>query len=86
MYKIELTKVAEKELNKLFQKNKRLYKRVDAALDAIAKNPDDGKPLKHILKGNYSYRVGEYRIIYQVRRKQLVVIIIDAGHRREIYR
>ena len=86
MYRIELTKVAEKELTYLYKTNKRLFERINAALDTLSKDPYEGKPLKNILKGNYSYRVGEYRIIYTIRRNQLVVIIIDVGHRREVYR
>lgn len=86
MYRIELTRAAEKELAKLYKRNKRFFKRINAALDAIAKDPYEGKSLKQTLKGCYSYRVGEYRIIYKIRKKQLIVVTIDAGHRREIYR
>jgi mRNA interferase RelE/StbE len=31
-------------------------------------------------------RLGDYRIVYQVQDDQLVVLVIDIGHRREIYR
>jgi mRNA interferase RelE/StbE len=31
-------------------------------------------------------RAGDYRILYEVRDQQLVVLVIDVGHRREIYR
>jgi mRNA interferase RelE/StbE len=31
-------------------------------------------------------RAGDYRILYEVRDRQLVVLVIDIGHRREIYR
>ncbi|MCE0483730.1 MAG: type II toxin-antitoxin system RelE/ParE family toxin [Methylacidiphilales bacterium] len=34
----------------------------------------------------YRVRVGDYRTIYQIRDHELVVLIIDIGHRREIYR
>ena len=31
-------------------------------------------------------RMGDYRIIYQVRRRQLVVVIVRVGHRKDVYR
>ena len=34
----------------------------------------------------YRYRVGDYRIIYEIRDKILVVLIVRIGHRREVYR
>ena len=34
----------------------------------------------------YRLRVGDYRILYQVKPKVLLVLIIGVGHRREVYR
>jgi mRNA interferase RelE/StbE len=34
----------------------------------------------------YRLRVGDYRIIYEVIERQLVILIVGVGHRREIYR
>lgn len=34
----------------------------------------------------YRIRVGDYRILYEVRDKELIICIIEAGHRREVYR
>ena len=67
------------------QREPALYQRVARALDDLERDPFQGKPLKGELKGRYSYRVGSYRILYLVRRHQLVVIVIDIGHRRAIY-
>ena len=63
-----------------------LYQRVASALDDLERDPYQGKPLKGELKGRYSYRVGSYRIIYLVHQQQLRVLVIDIGHRRDIYR
>ena len=86
MYKIELSRPAGKDLEKIFRSDKKLYQRFIYALEAIAENPNDGKPLQGELKGLRSYRLGSYRILYEVRHKQLLVIVIDLGHRREIYK
>ncbi len=57
-----------------------------AALGAIAGAPLEGKPLKGSLRGMRSWRVGQYRIIYRVEDKRLVVLILDMGHCGDIYR
>ena len=49
-------------------------------------DPFQGKPLKGRLQGSYSCRVGSYRIIYKIFQSKLLVIVIDIGHRRDIYR
>ncbi|MBI2885315.1 MAG: type II toxin-antitoxin system RelE/ParE family toxin [Candidatus Omnitrophica bacterium] len=63
-----------------------LYERVVHALDDLGRDPFQGKPLKGELQGRYSYRVGSYRILYVIHQHRLSVLIIDIGHRRDIYR
>jgi mRNA interferase RelE/StbE len=86
MYSIELTKTAEKELSKIFKSNKSLYRRILNAIESLAVDPNQGKALKSVLKGNYSYRVGSYRIIYSCVSKKLLITVIDIGHRRDVYK
>jgi mRNA interferase RelE/StbE len=31
-------------------------------------------------------RVGDYRVLYEIRDKELVVLVVGIGHRREVYR
>ena len=86
MYSIEISRIAEKEITKVFKSNKKLYQRIISAIEALAENPEAGKALKNVLKGYYSYRVGAYRIIYTILRKKLIITVIDVGHRREVYK
>jgi len=59
--------------------------------DAIESLSDDPRPIGHIkMKGNnkpsrYRLRVGNYRVIYHIKDKELFVIIIDIGNRKNIY-
>ncbi|MCB9800460.1 MAG: type II toxin-antitoxin system RelE/ParE family toxin [Candidatus Omnitrophica bacterium] len=85
-YKLELTRQAEASLEKIARSDTRLYKRVVQIFESLQQDPFQGKPLKGRLKGRYSYRVGTYRIIYAVFRNQLLITVIDIGHRRDIYR
>jgi len=60
--------------------------RIQKGLERIAENPYSGKALKGELHGLHSYRIGDYRIIYEIQSKKIVVIILTVGHRKEIYR
>lgn len=61
-----------------------LQARIENALLEIAANPRVGKPLKGDLKGNYSQRVGDWRIVYSIEKS--LVYVKDIRHRREVYR
>jgi len=86
MYKIEFSNLAGSELKKIYAIEKKLYFRLISAIEALRINPFQGKKLKGRLKGDYSLRVGGYRIIYTIHRDRLAIYIIDLGHRKEIYR
>lgn len=86
MYRIVLTKTAEKDYAYLFKHNKPIFERISKALRSLSKDPRQGKPLKLSLKGKWSYRVGVYRIIYSIEYNVLTVYVLDIGHRREVYR
>lgn len=85
-YRVELSNQAERALRRIAQREHALYERVSNVLDALARDPFQGKPLKGELSGRYSYRIGTYRILYLIHRHELLVLIIDIGHRRNIYR
>lgn len=65
---------------------KAIYTRAVRAIDGLESDPFLGKALKGKLKGLYSLRVGNYRVVYEVRSHQLLIRIIDLGYRREVYR
>jgi mRNA interferase RelE/StbE len=86
MYKIELSKPAEKEIDKIYNSDRNLYQRFINAFVDIASDPSQGKLLHGQLKGLSSYRVGSYRIIYETYHQKVLVIILDLGHRKDIYK
>jgi mRNA interferase RelE/StbE len=62
-------------------------RRVAARIDALAGNPRP--PGVEMLQGEENLcrvRMGDYRIVYQVESKALVVLVVRVGHRREVYR
>ena len=44
-----------------------------------------GKPLKANLKGYWRYRIGNYRMITEIRDEELVIVAISIDHRKKIY-
>jgi mRNA interferase RelE/StbE len=86
MHKIDFSNVAGSELKKVYNIEKKLYFRLISAIESLRADPFQGKKLKGRLKGDYSLRVGDYRIIYTIHKDRLIVYIIDLGHRKEIYR
>lgn len=82
MYKIIIKKKAKKFIDKLPQ-NERL--RLATAIEQLP-NGEDIKKLKgEKNKGLLRLRIGDYRIIYSVDNGKLIVYVIDAGNRGEIY-
>jgi len=82
-YSIKYTKEAKKKIEKL-DKSIRLV--IKNAIESLLSNPYKGKPLSYELAGLYSLRTSDYRIIYRIKEKQLIIIVITVGHRREIYK
>ena len=85
-YRLELSNQAETVLRKMAQREPDMYRRIIHALDDLEHDPFQGKMLIGELKGRHSYRVGTYRILYLVHRHALLILVIDIGHRRDIYR
>ena len=77
---------ALKELKNLdHQSQKEIISYLD---DRIAGHNDPrrfGKSLKANLAGLWRYRVGNYRILCQIKDHELVVLIISVGHRKNVY-
>ena len=62
-----------------------LKTQIRQALEALANDPWRGKPLQRELQGLYSYRVSRYRIIYRIRRQELLIEVIDIAQRAVVY-
>lgn len=62
---------------------KRLVKKVEAHM--VQDPLRLGKPLHGEFKNLYRYRVGDYRVIYEVRKQQVLVIVVKVGHRKDVY-
>ena len=86
MYSLEFSNTARKELTRVHQSDEKLFSRLSAAIESLRSDPYQGKKLKGEYYGDFSLRVGDYRIIYTIYKEKLIVYIIDLGHRKDIYR
>lgn len=82
-YTIKYTKEAKDRIQDLDPSLKPV---VQKAVESLKTNPLRGKPLSHQLVGLRSLRTSDYRIIYRIRDRELVIIVITVGHRRDVYR
>ena len=82
MYTVEITAYAKKQFKQI---GSEAEVKLTAAIRKLANDP---RPHGHIkLKGREAYRirVGNYRVIYEIHDKQLLVLVVEVGHRRDIY-
>jgi len=81
-YQVIIPAKVQKELNKI---PVNYHRKITAALVVLSNNPYSGKKLKGERKGEWSLIVWPYRIIYRIKKYQLVVLIIKIGHRQGVY-
>jgi mRNA interferase RelE/StbE len=81
-YTAVLSKTAQKQLDKLSDNI------AEPIIDAIAGLEENPRPVGYKkLNGRDGYRIrtGNYRIIYDIFDKELIVDVITLGHRKDIY-
>ena len=83
-YRIEIRPHAQRYLARL-PRNLRTV--IADHIDALAQNPRPvwGKRLGGDLKGRWSFRVGDYRVVYRIEDDVLVVLVLHIGPRGRAY-
>ncbi len=86
MYKVKFTDKALKTLQKM---DKQIAKMIIAWIEKHLEDCHDprlqGKGLSHNKKNIWRYRVGNYRLLANIQEDELIILVIDVGHRKEIY-
>lgn len=82
-YRLEFTTGADRQFRNL---SKDIQERLTPHLDALIRNPRPPGIKKLKGKDAYRIRVGDYRVIYEIHDKVLVVLVVSVGHRRDVYR
>ena len=83
-YTVESLKTAERQLAALPQDAQRQIAR---KIEALRKDPrPSGVKLLHGDERLHRLRVGDYRVIYSIEGKRLVILVIRIGHRKDVYK
>lgn len=86
-WKIKITETALKEIKKLGpQAAKLIFDFLNQRLAQVDNPSGIGEELKHDLSGYWRYRVGEWRLICELKEDLLIVFVLRAGHRRNVYK
>ncbi|MFH1451669.1 MAG: type II toxin-antitoxin system RelE/ParE family toxin [archaeon] len=81
MYTITFTKEAKKQLKKL---DRFIQERIYSAIEKLRIRP--GAHLKKLVgRSEYRLRVRNYRVIVDLVREELVILVIKIGHRKNVY-
>lgn len=83
-YVVELSPAAARSLRKL---DRQVQRRILGALVLLRETPRP--PAAKSLVGHPGYlrvRTGDYRVVYTIEERRLLVLVLALGHRREVYR
>lgn len=87
VYKVILSEKAKKSIKKLDrQVQKKILDYIDEKICKNIHHKRLGIKLSYEKTGLWRYRVGDYRIICEIDDEKITVLVIDVGHRREIYK
>jgi len=86
MYELHFLNSAKKEFAKLDAVAQKIIKE---KLLLLVANPDtlknNIKALKGEYKGKFRLRINQYRVVFQVKNEELIIIVVRIGHRKEVY-
>jgi mRNA interferase RelE/StbE len=86
-WKVELSEEADRQLDKL---DPQIARRILRFLDERVARLDNPRSIGEALRGSklgefWKYRVGDYRLICSIEDKQILILVLRIGHRRDIY-
>ena len=82
-HSVEFAPLARRQMKKL---PREIQMRIIERVEELASNPRPAGVKKLVSEDNlYRVRVGEYQAVYQIRDRELIVLIVKVGHRREVY-
>lgn len=87
VWTVEISAFAQKQLAKLDRPAAaRILDWLESRLEGPGNPRHFGEALRGELAGLWRYRIGDFRVICEIRDQRLVIHALSIGHRREIYR
>jgi len=84
LYTLNFKKSVKKDLKKIGEKES--IRILTAIREKLLPDPTIGKPLKGHDGEIWSFRIGNYRVLYNFDNMKLEILVIRIGHRREVYK
>ena len=85
IYHLEITKEGESDLKKLVKSDRKLFNKVLNKIEFLSESPKEGKPLVGNHSGEFSLRIGNYRIVYMLDIEVHTIYILTVKHRKHAY-
>ncbi len=87
VWRVEFTRTAEKQISKLDRSAQKSIQQFLRGRVLSAADPRQlGKALQGEKRGLWRYRVGDYRLICDIQDERITILILELGHRKEVYR
>jgi mRNA interferase RelE/StbE len=85
-WKVNIPDSVRKDLKKLGVPAEKEILRYLKKIELSQSPKSSGRPLVGDMRGLWRYRVGDYRIICRIQENELIVLVLEIGHRSEIYK
>jgi len=82
IYRVLYTQEAARHIGKL---DGAVKERIRKAINRLSEHPELGKRLTGLLIDRWSYRAGDWRILYKIKKSELIILIMTVGHRSQVY-
>jgi mRNA interferase RelE/StbE len=82
-YEIELRPAAVRALRRMAHADR---ERIRAAIALLAEDPRPPNARRLAGRDGYRVRVGDYRVLYTIDNRHVLIVVVTLGHRREVYR
>lgn len=83
IYEVVFRPSARKALEKIPKKDRL---RIEGAIELLRSNPYPPAAIKLTERTEYRVRIGNYRVVYDVVKGRLVILVLTIGHRKDVYR
>jgi len=86
-WRIEITRTAEKQITKLDRAaQESILNFLRERLKSVRDPRQWGKALQGEKRGLWRYRVGDYRLICDIQDERITILVLELGHRKDVYR
>lgn len=82
-YRVVFRKSVAQDMRRIPNRDLR---RILAAIDSLSEDPRPSGIEKLSGQERYRMRQGDYRIIYEIRDDEVIVVVVKVGHRKDVYR